>query len=126
MKPGPKPLTVEQKIERFWAKVDKSDDCWIWTGSKKSNGYGSFAWPNREHIEYAHRVAFIISVRELGAEECVLHHCDNRLCVNPQHLFVGSHTDNIQDMLSKKRGRWQRANPEFYAMLDDARFELEN
>lgn len=93
--------TVEQ---RFWEKVDKTisrDGCWIWTAGRDSYGYGHF------HLGGQAVRAHILSYRwhfgEIPAGLCVLHHCDNPLCVNPRCLFLGSRADNVADMDAKGR-----------------------
>ncbi len=100
--------------ERFWVKIDRSggpDTCWPWTASRWPNGYGRFSVGGR--IEYAHRVAYELDrSHPLPAERpFVLHHCDNPACCNARHLFSGTHTDNMADMLAKGRGRWGRRTP---------------
>lgn len=101
------PRTLE---ERFWAKVDKNGPtmphmttcCWLWTASKIRNGYGRIYTENRTW-DLAHRVSFKLkNQREPSAH--VLHHCDNRICVRPDHLFEGSNQDNVADRENKGRG----------------------
>lgn len=92
--------TTEQ---RFWEKVDKSGDCWLWRSGTGSNGYGSF-WFNRK-ICSAHRVAYELTYGEIPKELIVCHSCDCPLCVNPSHLWIGTVNDNIQDMVTKQRQR---------------------
>jgi hypothetical protein len=90
--------------ERFWSKVDKSGECWLWTGALASSGYGAIRV--RSYVtEYAHRVALKLSGVEVPDGLFVCHHCDNPSCVNPAHLFVGTAKDNAQDMSRKGRGR---------------------
>jgi HNH endonuclease len=85
--------------ERFWAKVHKTEHCWEWVAGKSSNGYGAY-WH-----EGAHRVAYRFTYGEIAPRLFVLHHCDNKLCVRPDHLFLGTQADNMHDMCRKKRWR---------------------
>ena len=94
--------------ERFWSHVNRGgeDACWPWTGQLwKSNRYGKlrfrYAWLR------AHRVAWILTHGHVPDGLCILHRCDNRSCVNPDHLFLGTYTDNARDMIKKRRGRGQ-------------------
>ncbi len=89
-------------MNRFWDKVDKSGDCWEWIASKDEHGYGFFGFDGR--VCKAHRVAFILEIDDIPDGMCVCHSCDNPSCVNPDHLFLGTHTDNMRDMLNKGRG----------------------
>ncbi len=76
----------------FWARVDKSAECWLWTGKKTSLGYGQFG------TAYAHRL--VVGARR---GEVVRHLCDTPSCVRPSHLRIGTQADNISDMRSKGR-----------------------
>lgn len=99
---GPKPKTVE---ERFWPKVKVSgpDDCWEWQANLIKGGYGRISrGPKGEYL--AHRVSWILRNGDIPDGLLVLHSCDNPKCVNPKHLFLGTHQDNFDDMVSK--GRW--------------------
>ena len=87
--------------ERFWGRINKSGECWEWTGCKTTAGYGS-VW-NGEKMEYAHRIAYRIENGPFPDEMLVCHHCDNPGCVNPAHLFIGAHKDNMQDSIIKGR-----------------------
>lgn len=90
--------------ERFWSKVDirGSDDCWEWkSGKRKGKGYGAFLFNGKN--ELAHRIAWILAFDGVPEGIYVLHRCDNPGCVNPKHLFLGTHQDNMEDMVAKNR-----------------------
>jgi hypothetical protein len=92
--------------ERFWTKVDTSGDCWTWTGSKDKNGYGriSIYMGNNVTIPYlAHRKAWELTNGNIAQGMHLCHKCDNPSCVNPAHMFVGTHDDNMRDMRDKGR-----------------------
>lgn len=91
--------------ERFWAKVDKTPECWNWTGGCNDRGYGTFA--NGHGHQLAHRYAYEISSGSIPDGVFVLHRCDNRRCVNPSHLWLGTAQDNTADMIAKGRAAWQ-------------------
>jgi hypothetical protein len=88
--------------ERFWAKVQKTDGCWLWTGCRNRLGYGKIKV--RSYVtEPAHRVALKLSGVEVPDDMDACHHCDNPRCVRPDHLFVGTRKDNMQDAVRKGR-----------------------
>lgn len=89
--------------DRFWAKVQKSETgCWLWTGTISKNGYGNFGLDGR--VVSAHRMAWQLAHgRTPPAGAVVMHSCDVRACVRPDHLSVGSHKDNMRDMVVKGR-----------------------
>ena len=87
--------------DRFWAKVEKTDGCWLWKGCLSRFGYGTFLF--RGKGELAHRVAWAIT-HGAPPEQCLLHRCDNPACVRPDHLFPGTQKDNALDREMKGRG----------------------
>ncbi len=95
-----------QFIERFWARVEKTQTCWIWKGGTSGSGYGQLRIQRklRQKSLLAHRVAWVLSQTDpIPPSIQVLHRCDNPRCVNPDHLFLGTQYDNMQDMIKKGR-----------------------
>lgn len=129
-------------LESFWLRVDKLGPipelkpnlgcCWLWLGRPTPRGYGQHRWEGK--MMRAHRVAWLVSVGPIPAGLFVLHHCDNPPCVNPAHLWLGTHDDNMRDRQEKgrthvgpyadtsnwKRGdaHYSRTNPELLARGD--------
>jgi hypothetical protein len=104
---------VGKEIERFWGYVDRSagpEACWPWTGgSDFKDGRGRF-WLNGTN-EYASRIVWVFVYGPIPEDIHVLHKCDNPPCCNPVHLFLGTLSDNTQDMLAKGRGRYGPNRP---------------
>lgn len=96
-------LRTVPPADRFWPKVDKSGDCWEWTACKGVRGYGRFTVRHGESPQSAHRVAYELTFGVITNDLCVLHRCDNPSCVRPDHLFLGTRNDNVQDAMSKGR-----------------------
>jgi hypothetical protein len=95
--------------EKFWARVEHSPGCWLWTGRKAPEGYGIISWCWRE--VGTHRLAFALSHRPLVDGEVVRHTCDNPPCCNPAHLIVGSIADNNADMHARGRAYIPKPTP---------------
>lgn len=90
---------------RFWSKVHKTRDCWLWLASTSSDGYGKIGRPGGKALVAAHRASWELAYGPIPEGLCVLHHCDNPVCVRPGHLFLGSRADNNRDMKRKGRTR---------------------
>jgi hypothetical protein len=86
--------------DRFWAKVDKSGECWEWRGALQTKGYGVIRIDGR--LQLTHRVSHDLEVGPVEGLN-VLHRCDNPKCVRPSHLFLGTQADNMTDKASKGR-----------------------
>jgi len=93
---------MEPFAEHFWDHVYKhpGDGCWEWMNCT-SHGYGLIWF--RGGPRRAHRVSWILSVGEIPEELCVLHHCDNRICVRLDHLYLGNYKDNARDREQRDR-----------------------
>lgn len=90
--------------------VLKGDGCWEWSGCRTNGGYGRFGRSRRLGWILAHRMSWILAHGEIPPDMCVCHKCDNRICVKPDHLFLGTKQDNIKDCITKGR-RSRHANP---------------
>ncbi len=101
--------------KRFWEKVEKSnnDCCWLWTASKNHGGYGQF-WVRNTFIR-AHRYAYELSYGPIPEGKLCLHKCDIQGCVNPNHLYLGTQSDNMYDKCDRSTfDRKLCGHPKFY------------
>ena len=89
--------------EAFWVNVTPQDPalCWPWQGFRTHEGYGKVRFQYSYYL--AHRLSYVLHYTEPPRDLMVCHHCDNPSCVNPHHLFVGTHTDNMRDCVQKGR-----------------------
>ena len=119
-------MPAPQTPENFWSRVKKSDTCWEWQGSRNTTGYGTVAWG--QVVYTAHRVAAWLSglvdspraPKSKAAPGFVLHRCDNRLCCNPAHFFIGNYTDNQKDAYAKGRRSQPKGAKHANAKLTDS------
>lgn len=94
--------------EAFWAKVNKTDSCWVYQGAVTASGYGVVCLPKPSPLLTAHRYSAMLHFGMFDRRLNVLHHCDNRRCVNPDHLYLGTNIDNVRDMVERRR-HWAHA-----------------
>jgi hypothetical protein len=94
-----------QMSDRFWSKVDKTGQCWLWRSAIGGSGYGFFWIGGAKRSEYAHRLAWMSANGKvtIPVGMVIMHSCDNKLCVNPAHLSLGTPIDNKQDSVRKGR-----------------------
>jgi hypothetical protein len=115
MKTGPNTYSLE---ESFFSHVspEPNTGCWLWDGPvfKLRGGYGVLTHrPSKTIMRRAHRVSWEIHNGKIIQEEHVLHKCDNPLCVNPDHLFLGDQKTNMEDMSYKGRQTYGKKNPHY-------------
>lgn len=98
----------DDAVIRFWSRVNKSGDCWLWTGHQNAPGrYGRIRIGGKSLL--THRVSWALANGPIPDDLCVLHLCDTTLCVRPSHLTIGTQHQNIMDSVIK--GRWTQGQP---------------
>ena len=110
-----KSRTLEDRTGEFWSRVKVVGDCWEWQGTICSNGYGS-THLFKHWTRWAHRVSYLLSKGDIPPGKEILHSCDNRRCINPEHLSVGTRKQNMLE--ASKRGKlthWDRPRGELNA-----------
>lgn len=114
MAKGKKPIPI---ADRFWSKVEKTDGCWLWTGSTHPFGYGQLSTSHGERPARAHRLAYELAHGNIPSGMHVLHACDNPRCVRPDHLMLGTPKDNMRG--ASARGRMLRGESHKNSKLTD-------
>jgi hypothetical protein len=97
--------TLAERLQ-FYSMPEPNSGCWLWLGSVSHWGYGEIRW-KKKNLR-AHRVSWELANNQAIPDGMfVCHKCDNPGCINPTHLFVGTHQDNVDDMYRKGRGKWR-------------------
>lgn len=115
-------MNPQNTPERFWERVKKTDGCWEWQGGSLSNGYGCVMYQGK--VRRTHRLAYILTYGEIDPQLLVCHTCDNRKCCRPDHLFLGTHQDNYDDMIAKGRHKSSPGVKNHNAKLNDDKVRI--
>lgn len=105
---GRKEVPIDERLAKHSRQAESG--CIEWTGSKNEDGYGSVGY--RGAVWLAHRLVWTLRMGDIPAGMCVLHRCDNPCCININHLWLGTHSDNMADMANKGRRKGVRAKPQ--------------
>jgi len=99
-------IITDDVERRFWKFVNKTskEDCWKWLGSKGRRGYGKLNIDYKQIL--AHRISYKLHFGDIPKNMLVLHKCDVKVCINPNHLFLGTPLDNMRDKIQKGRARY--------------------
>lgn len=105
MNPKKPKYTKERTIRNFMDKVypEPNTGCWLWSGQCHPSGHGTVKNTAHDGFYKAHRYSYYVANGDFDRTLCVLHKCDNPHCVNPDHLYLGTHQQNMKDMVDRKR-----------------------
>lgn len=105
---------IKTAEERFWNSINKTKECWLWIGARAKNGYGRlYIHPDKQVS--AHVFSYILHKGKIDSGLCVCHTCDVKSCVNPDHLWLGTSSDNIADKV--KKGRQTMGETQWFSKL---------
>lgn len=102
-------MDIEFYKHKLLSRIENVEDCWIWLGSINQDGYGNI-WVDKKPWR-THRLSYFIHKGEIQKGLCVCHKCDKPACINPEHLWLGTHIDNMKDMVTKKRTLYAEQRP---------------
>ena len=111
----------EKQVKRFIQRLDTTSSptgCWLWTGCRHHQGYGRIGWLGT--VTKTHRVAYTLFIGPIPDGMFVLHHCDNPPCCNPDHLYIGTQTDNMRDRKERDRHNAPRGSKAGPAKLTES------
>lgn len=111
----------EKQIEAFWSKVAITADdnkCWLWLASRDPKGYGTKQWNGK--VRKAHKIAWSLPDYIIPNKMDICHSCDNPSCVNPKHLFLATHQENMLDMVRKGRGNRAKGERNGWSKLTES------
>lgn len=100
------PFKAKPIAERLMASVEKTEGCWLWTGARGKHGYGIITLAPHHRTGRVHRIMWELHNGQIPEGMCVCHRCDNPVCVKLDHLFLGTHADNVRDRIAKGRSRY--------------------
>lgn len=108
-------------MDKFWDQVEKTSGCWIWKGKSSPNGYGYFG-----AFIKAHRLSYQLSYGDIPRGGIIKHKCDNKLCVNPQHLELGTYSENLKEAYARGLRKPRKPNRKSIRLSDQQVFDIQN